>query len=290
MKTGLLVLLFIVAFSVSAKDVIKPSVSGLYQVDKVNLFIECYGEASPSIIINAGFGGKVEDGNWKKVIQSLHKKNRVCIYDRANLGKSDKSQGHYDLGTIVEHQNVLLQRAGIQPPYVMVGHSYGSYPIKLFNHLYPEKVSAILLVDPSLYGQFRSHIKKWDAKNDTYDADTKKNMEAELASWHGAPDNLEKINMRTSSTFIQQSDDFGDTPYVLLWNRDAIWVPANQTPDNWHPAVWERIKKSYSTELNKMQTLSKDTKITFATTPEHYIQKHEPEIVIAEINYLLNKL
>ncbi|WP_303478614.1 alpha/beta fold hydrolase [Thalassotalea sp. 1_MG-2023] len=287
---GFFIFILATVFNAYGKQQIKPSIATSFQVEKVNLYIECYGQGSPAIIINAGLGGTVEKDGWRELIKSLHLKNTLCVYDRANLGKSGKSIGHYDVGTIVEHQNLLLQKAGVKPPFVMVGHSYGAYPIKLFNHLYPEKVAAILLVDPSLYGQFKSHINKWDPVNDKYNAETRNQMEKELASWNGTPNNIENINNRTSSILIENSSDFGDKPYVLLWARDAIWQPPKKIPDGWHPAVWERIKKSYVLDLENMQTLSKNIKITFAKTPEHYIHKFEPEAVINEINYLLNKL
>ncbi|MBA6233130.1 MULTISPECIES: alpha/beta fold hydrolase [unclassified Colwellia] len=293
-KMGYLICIFVIAFNAYtytySKEQIKPNITTSVNIGKINIYIECFGKGSPSIIINGGFGGSVSNGEWEAVIKSLYKKNQVCIYDRANLGQSDKSIGHYDLGTIVEHQNLLLKKVGIQSPYLMVGHSYGAYPIKLFNHLYPEKVAAILLVDPSLYGQFKSHINKWDPENDNYDAETQKKMEEELARWQGPPVNNEKINMRTSSKLIANSDGFGEKPYVLLWARDAIWEPEKNVPDGWNPAVWERIKNSYSSDLAGIQNLSSNTKITFAKTPEHYIHKYEPEIVINEINYLLTKL
>jgi pimeloyl-ACP methyl ester carboxylesterase len=289
-KMKYLICIFFIAFNANSKEQVKPNIATPFKIGKINIYIECFGKGSPSIIINGGFGGSVANGGWETVIKSLYKKNQVCIYDRANLGQSDKSIGHYDLGTIVEHQNTLLNKVGIKPPFLMVGHSYGSYPIKLFNHVYPEKVAAILLVDPSLYGQFKSHINKWDPENDSYGVETQKKMEEELARWQGPPMNNEKINMRTSSTLITNSAGFGDKPYVLLWAKDAIWKPENNAPNGWNPAVWKRIKNSYSSDLARMENLSTNTKITFAKTSEHYIQKHEPEIIIDEVNYLLKKL
>ena len=289
-KTGYLIFILITAFNAYGEERTKPSIATTINVGKIDLYIECYGQGSPTIIVNFGFGGTVSDRKWDPIVNSLYQKNKICFYDRANLGLSDKYKGHYDVNTIVEHQNSLLKNAGIRPPYLMVGHSYGAYPIKLFNHIYPEKVAAILLIDPSLYGQFKSHIKMWDPVNDTYDEETQKKMESKLTRWEGSPVNSENINMRSSSKFIENSNGFGEKPFVLLWARDAIWKPGKKVEDGWHPAVWERIKQSYSSDLARMQNLSSNTKITFAKTPEHYIHQHEPEIVINEVNYLLKKL
>jgi pimeloyl-ACP methyl ester carboxylesterase len=289
-RAGIFGLTLLTSLSVFAQSQADPNISKLITTGETNLYIECFGTGAPSIVVNAGFGVKVSDGGWEKVIDAVKGKNQICFYDRANVGKSGKHKGDYDLSTIVEQQNTLLAKAGIKPPYLMVGHSYGSYPIKLFNHRYPEKVAGILLVDPSLYGQFKSHISKWNPEKDTYDEETTKWMKRELEPWHGKPNNIESINMRTSSTYIEESKDFGDKPYVLLWRKNAIWTPPEIKPDVWHPAVWERIKQSYKVDLNTMQTQSSNIKTSFAKTNEHFIHKHEPEVVIEEIEYLLKAI
>ena len=42
-----------------------------------------------------------------------------------------------------------LNAAGIEPPYVLVGHSLGSFEVRLFAFQHPEEVAGLVLVDPS---------------------------------------------------------------------------------------------------------------------------------------------
>jgi pimeloyl-ACP methyl ester carboxylesterase len=42
----------------------------------------------------------------------------------------------------------MLQCAGIKPPYILVGHSFGGLVMRRYALLYPEDVVSILLVDP----------------------------------------------------------------------------------------------------------------------------------------------
>jgi pimeloyl-ACP methyl ester carboxylesterase len=42
---------------------------------------------------------------------------------------------------------VLLVKAGIEPPYILLGDSFGSYNVRLYAHLFPQKVVGIVLTD-----------------------------------------------------------------------------------------------------------------------------------------------
>jgi pimeloyl-ACP methyl ester carboxylesterase len=42
----------------------------------------------------------------------------------------------------------LLTEAGIKPPYILVGHSFGGLVMRRFALNYPEEVTSVLLVDP----------------------------------------------------------------------------------------------------------------------------------------------
>ncbi len=48
---------------------------------------------------------------------------------------------------IVKELDALLTKAGIEPPYIFVGDSYGSYNVRLYAHLFPQRVTGIVLTD-----------------------------------------------------------------------------------------------------------------------------------------------
>jgi pimeloyl-ACP methyl ester carboxylesterase len=45
--------------------------------------------------------------------------------------------------------HALLHNAGIQPPYILVGHSIGGFVVRVFTTLYPGEVAGLALIDPS---------------------------------------------------------------------------------------------------------------------------------------------
>jgi pimeloyl-ACP methyl ester carboxylesterase len=50
---------------------------------------------------------------------------RVCAYDRAGLGWSEPGPEPRDAKQVSGELHTLLTNAGIEGPYMLVGHSYG---------------------------------------------------------------------------------------------------------------------------------------------------------------------
>jgi pimeloyl-ACP methyl ester carboxylesterase len=101
------------------------------------------GELNPTIVLDHSLGGV--EGYF--LIQALSKLTRTCIYDRAGYGWSDHSPHPRTSQQIVKELDTLLTKAGIKPPYILVGNSFGSYNVRLYAHQFPEKVAGIVLTD-----------------------------------------------------------------------------------------------------------------------------------------------
>jgi pimeloyl-ACP methyl ester carboxylesterase len=77
------------------------------------------------------------------------KVTRVVSYDRAGLGWSDPGTQPLDAAKSARELHTALQRAGIDGPYVLAGHSYGGMVVRMFADLYPDEVVGLVLVDAS---------------------------------------------------------------------------------------------------------------------------------------------
>jgi len=116
--------------------------------------IYCTGTGSPTVILDSGLGLK-HTGTlpWGMVQSAVERFTRVCSYDRAGFGFSDPGPLPRTTGAIVSDLHALLQRAEINPPYVMVGHSLGGFDVRLFADRYSSEVSGMVLVDPAAEGE-----------------------------------------------------------------------------------------------------------------------------------------
>jgi len=112
------------------------------------LHLNCTGEVRPSqptVILEAGSGDfSVE---WSLVQPGIAKFARVCSYDRAGDGWSDLGPHPRTFHQIVYELHTLLDRAGVKPPLVLVGHSYGGWLVRLYASTYPADVAGMVLVE-----------------------------------------------------------------------------------------------------------------------------------------------
>ncbi len=69
------------------------------------------------------------------------------MYDRTGVGKSKTGQRNRYSKQAVENLHTLLQNANVEPPYVLVGHSFGGLNVRLFANTYPEEVVGVILLD-----------------------------------------------------------------------------------------------------------------------------------------------
>lgn len=117
---------------------------------RLNLY--CTGKGTPTVILEAGFAATTY--SWAKVQPRLARTNRVCSYDRAGAGFSDPGPLPRDGRAIVADLRALLRAANLTPPYILVGHSAGAMTMRLFADPRFSNVAGLVLIDPSIEGQF----------------------------------------------------------------------------------------------------------------------------------------
>jgi len=100
-------------------------------------FLHCYGDGSPVVVLESGLGAGWS--YWGNVIQGIKKETRVCAYERSYKSKTSRE--------FAEDLHNLLASAGLQGPFILVGHSYGGLNVILYAHQYPEETAGILLED-----------------------------------------------------------------------------------------------------------------------------------------------
>jgi len=121
----------------------KPPPGQLIDVGGYGLHLYVAGKPSPTIVLDHSLGG-IEG---YLLVKELAKLGQVCIYDRAGYGWSEHSPHPRTSQQIVTELDTLLRKAGIEPPYILVGNSFGSYNVRLYASHFPDNVLGMVLTD-----------------------------------------------------------------------------------------------------------------------------------------------
>lgn len=102
------------------------------------------GEGSPTVVLEIGIGGPLEE--WELVQPEVARFTKVVAYDRVGAVELKSKL----TGNDVAHElHAALRKAKIDPPYVLVGQSMGGMYNRVFASLYPDDVVGMVLLDPT---------------------------------------------------------------------------------------------------------------------------------------------
>ncbi len=124
-----------------------PPPGKMYRVNGRLMRLQCMGQGSPTIVLEAGGGN---DGlTWAGIQPKLALHTQVCSYDRAGIGWSDPGPSPRDADHVATELHGLLASAQIHIPVVLMGHSMGGLFIRDYAAHYPTEVAGLVFEDSS---------------------------------------------------------------------------------------------------------------------------------------------
>jgi pimeloyl-ACP methyl ester carboxylesterase len=228
-------------------------------VDGHGLQLLVGGQGSPAVVFEGGFGAGI--GSWSRVQKDVAAFAQTVSYDRAGLGQSDLGPKPRSAKQIATELHVALQKSGIKPPYVMVGHSFGGIYIRVFADMYPKEVVGMVLIDPS-----QESFNDWLKKNQP---DRLKASEAGIAK-AGEGVQAEFASVDTSYSQARVAKVPAGIPVTLL----------TATVDDTMPAEGRKLWIEKHKEWLATVPGSKHMVVEGAS---HFIQAQQPSLVIEAI-------
>jgi pimeloyl-ACP methyl ester carboxylesterase len=122
----------------------------LVEADGTHLNLYCMGSGAPAVVFDSGW----EDWApvWTIVQPQVAKFTRACSYDRAGAGFSDPGPLPRTSVRIADELRSALHHAGIQGPYILVGHAFGGDNVRTFAARYTAELAGLVMVEADVGG------------------------------------------------------------------------------------------------------------------------------------------
>ena len=114
----------------------------------MNVYIK--GEGSETIVFLSGAGIASPILDFKNLTDSLSKKYKVVVVERAGYGFSEDSDRSRDVMEVLSETRQALAQAHVSGPYVIISHSMASLESLAWQEKYPNEVKALIGLDWAL--------------------------------------------------------------------------------------------------------------------------------------------
>lgn len=216
-----------------------------------------------TVVLVNGSGGPIE--GWCKIFESIASFSRVFAYNRPGIGGSSRPHVAQTGSHMVESLRTVLQVAGLAPPYVLVGHSFGGLIVNLFARLYPAEVSAAIFVEATAPKDVLAFAEHENALQRFLRTLTNKIVPP-------SP-NAEIQQVQATVTELLRAPPFPGIPLTVISGGKYALAWAT-------PAQMRAARAAHQIEL---ASLSPQGKQIMATKSGHFPQFSEPEILVAAI-------
>lgn len=179
-----------------------------------NLYLDCKGTGSPTVILEAGLEGDVV--TWKEVHPEVAKITRVCRYDRAGLAHSDYGPTPRDAELTAQDLHTLLTKADIAPPYILVGHSFGGLLIRRYAFDFPDEVSGMIFVDALHEDWWQDALALLPPASPDDPARLASFRLYLTDGWRDPSSNFEAMDIPAVVEQLHETGGFGDMPITVL--------------------------------------------------------------------------
>lgn len=255
------------------------------------MHVTCFGPmvpGEPIVLFEAG-GGSPSD-TWDAVVDALVPTHRACSYDRAGVGASEPApEARRTTKDLVADLERTLELAGIEGPFVLVGHSMAVWPVAVYAAEHPNEVAGVVLVDPRaphVSSRHRAALPPPRAGEPEAVTIWRKD---ELGAFEHDPSlNPEHLDLTRSAAEASSKLDapgplFGDVPLIVLSASESR-VPFADLP----PSIVERFDRIWHEEQRSLAEESTEGSYEVVAGSRHNIQVEQPQAVITAVESVLS--
>lgn len=264
---GMLRLTLLVGAGLLATSVAAFGEQRMISIGDRRLSVYCDGEVArlPTVVLIPPGGRTAKD--WATIQPAVSNFTRVCSYDHANFGESDKAPVKLQsVDEVVDDLYGWLKASGEKGPFILVSHSISGFYARRFVTRYPREVAGLVFVDSS-HEEQALRLHELDPQGPGLD-----DLTARLG-FYVKPG--ERLEWRTELPLIVLGRG---TPFERK-ARDGSDSQTNRMTEEQF-TTWDRIWREFQEDLAKRSTHGE---FRLAEKSGHFIQLDQPELVIQAI-------
>ena len=121
---------------------------------QINVYVEGDGPETIVVLSGAGIASPILD--FKEVSESLSKRYKVVIVERAGYGYSDDSNHSRDVMEVLSETRQALSQANVKGPFIILSHSMASLESLAWQEKYPDEVKTLVGLDWALPASYEN--------------------------------------------------------------------------------------------------------------------------------------
>ena len=121
---------------------------------QINVYVEGNGPETIVVLSGAGIASPILD--FKEVSESLSKRYKVVIVERAGYGYSDDSNHSRDVIEVLSETRQALSQANVKGPFIILSHSMASLESLAWQEKYPDEVKTLVGLDWALPASYEN--------------------------------------------------------------------------------------------------------------------------------------
>jgi pimeloyl-ACP methyl ester carboxylesterase len=280
--------------------------------------LDCRGSGSPTVVFESGLD-VMGSLSWSLVHDEIAKTTRACAYSRAGIMWSDPHDAPQNGKSIAQDLHGALKKAGESGPFVMVGHSLGGPYIMTYTKYFGSDVAGLVFVDASHPDQIK-RLADAAVLSKKQQVMQFRNKLGALLNWTGIvrivagsyknmpnlparDDQAVKAYTSTSlGPMLKESDAFEQTlaeagTFRELGSR-PLYVLTSMKPLpaeilaylNITPEQGKQRRKDWKEMQDEEASWSSQSQHQLIPDAGHYIQLDRPDIVIAAVRSVVEKV
>jgi pimeloyl-ACP methyl ester carboxylesterase len=224
------------------------------------------------VVLLNGAGARL--GFWNKVEPALAAHTAVVAYDRTLPAGYKAAPVPLGAATVTQLRG-LLGALGIEPPWLLVGHSMGGLYANLFARLHPTEVAGVVMVDATHPAQERRF-----AAQPSFSTTALRRVIAVYDRLFGPGVLTEVVATQAIGDEVLAAPAFPEIPLAV--------ITAGEVPPAWMipPHLWQ-VHLANQAEL---AALSPQGVQLIAAGSDHLVPQRQPQIIIDAVLAMLDTL